>query len=341
MIISQIDFFITCAKALMQTHQAGSPTQKRQVETFLKTWLFYNSSSAEIFWTGKTSQQVINGEAAVAEHWYGNLSSAYYIMNPDVLDEDFFGLTKPNQVLKIFKFMQWNKTSKAENTQLRELQKPQVFFGEYQGNPDHIYEAVGVALQNRGNNLLPDLDSFFDYSNLKPNNANSSIFEIGLTPKKRLDSFLSRLTEASENIGVNLKCVRISNKGCLYRIHPTIELPGQNSFANFYRITMTALWRLFRNQNEIQNFLDRYGYSIAENGPYRSANTFDQNYGNYSFSIRLPNGARYPRTLWLWTRYNDECRYLQLMELFDFFDATLNVYDYNLELRNLGQQIAE
>jgi hypothetical protein len=70
MLITQITFFINCANALLNLHQAGTLLQKRQVETFLKTWFFYNSASQEIYWTGKTSVEVQNGAPAVTEHWY-------------------------------------------------------------------------------------------------------------------------------------------------------------------------------------------------------------------------------------------------------------------------------
>jgi hypothetical protein len=102
---------------------------------------------------------------------------------------------------------------------------------------------------------------------------------------------------------------------------------------------MTALWQLFGSQEEIQEFLTFYNHQISDSGPYRNANTFPQNYGDYSFSIQITDGVYFPNTLWLSKRYNDEQRYIQLSKLFDFFGMSLTIYNYNLELRDLGNQI--
>jgi hypothetical protein len=336
MLITQITFFINCANALLNLHQAGTLLQKRQVETFLKTWFFYNSASQEIYWTGKTSVEVQNGAPAVAEHWYGNLSSVYYIMNPDVLNRNFFALEKRQQILEVFAFMQWNKTSQAENLRLRNLQRPEVFFDIFQGNPNLMYQEAGVVLsiEDEERNLLPVLEDFFNYPQLEDQNT-FSIFEIGM--KRGLTSFLNKLQESAQCFQLNIKYIKFGSIGCMYRIEPNPELTGRNSFANFYRITMTALWKQFRNNQEIESFLNTFNREIAENGPYRNVNTFDQTYGNYAFSIQLRTGS----TIWLWTRYNDQERYKQMLELFEFFGATMNVYNSNIELRNLGCQIGE
>jgi hypothetical protein len=158
-----------------------------------------------------------------------------------------------------------------------------------------------------------------------------------MAPKRQLVNFRDNLILASTSIGLELKFVQVGNKGCFYRINND---GIQNSMANFYKITMTALWRLFRNQEEVSRFLTTYNYQISDKGPYRNANTFDDSYGNYSFSVNLRRGVA-PQTIWQWTRYNDERKYLQIMELFEFFGASLVVYDYNLDLRSLGDQIKD
>jgi hypothetical protein len=338
MLISQIDLFIQCAKALLPKHQKSTPQQKRQIETFLKTWLFYNSSSAEVFWTGLTSQSVIDGAQPIAEHWFGNLSSAHYVMNLDVQSANFFDQAKPAQILEVFKFMQWNKTSKAENIKLRALQRPEVFFAQFQGDPRQIYQLAGIHLIQRGHNTLNEIESFFDYGSNGSSNAKKTIFDIGMAPKRQLVNFRDNLILASTSIGLELKFVQVSNKGCFYRIN---NEGIQNSMASFYRITMTALWGLFRNQEEVSQFLATYNYQISSNtGPYRNANTFDDSYGSYSFCINLLQGVAQGE-IWLWSRNNDERKYLQIMELFEYFGASLVVYDYNLDLRNLGDQLRD
>ena len=335
MLISQILFFIKCANTLRPTHEKSNTIQKRQIETFLKTWLFYNSSSRAIFWTGQSSQAVINGENQVKEHWYGNLSSAHYIMNPEILDEDFFLLDARVQVLNVFKFMQWNYTTRGENNRLRQLQKPDVFFSHYMGNANVMYEDAGITLTVIRENLLPILENFFNYPLIDSNDKNS-IFEINSDQKDVLDSFVNNLTNTANAIENNISIVTILGKGCFYRNRNDNKTI---SFANLYRITMTALWQLFGSQEEIQEFLTFYNHQISDSGPYRNANTFPQNYGDYSFSIQITDGVYFPNTLWLSTRYNDEQRYIQLSKLFDFFGMSLTIYNYNLELRDLGNQI--
>ena len=199
MLISQIDLFIQCAKALEPKHQTSTPQQKRQIETFLKTWLFYNSSSAEVFWTGMTSQSVIDGADPIVEHWYGNLSSAHHIMNPGVRGACFFDQTKPQQVLEVFKFMQWNKTSKAENIKLRALQRPEVFFGQFQGDPRQIYRESGIHLIQRGQDTLYEIEHFFDdYGINGSSNAKKTIFDLGMAPKRQLVHYRIRAGKRDE-----------------------------------------------------------------------------------------------------------------------------------------------
>lgn len=335
MLISQIDLFIQCAKALLPKHQKSTPQQKRQIETFLKTWLFYNSSSAEVFWTGRTSKSVIEGGDPIAEHWYGNLSSAHYIMNKGVSGTSFFNLTKPQQLLEIFKFMQWNRTTKAENIMLRPLQRPEFFFSQFQGDPLQIYQEAGIQLIQIGKDLLDDLTNFFDYaaSNSK---EKKTIFDIAMSQSRRLNQFRDNLFLASRNFDLKLLFIRVGNKGCFYRINN--DGIKKNSMASFYKITMTALLKLFKSQEEFSQFLENYNYQVTDNGPYRLANTFDQRHINRTFSVDLRKGI-HPSTIWLWTRMSDERKYIQLMELFEFFGAGFVVYNYNLSLRRLGNQI--
>jgi hypothetical protein len=332
MLISQIDLFIQCAKALLPKHQKSKPQQKRQIETFLKTWLFYNSSSAEVFWTGKTSKSVIEGADPIAEHWYGNLSSAHRIMNPGAFGASFFNQPKPQQLLDVFKFMQWNKTSKAENIRLRPLQRPEVFLNQFQGDPRLIYREAGIELIQEGNDILDELMDFFDY--VGDNNEKKTIFDIGMSQSRRLRQFRDSLFLASTNLDLQLLFVQVGKKGCFYRINND---GINNSMASFYKITMTALLKLFKNQDEFSQFLETYNYQVRDNGPYRIANTFDQRYIGCTFSVDLRRGI-HPRTIWLWTRMNDERKYKQLMELFEFFEAGFVVYNYNLALRKLGKQ---
>jgi hypothetical protein len=327
-IIKDVKFFIQCSENLRELYDNTDENRQRQLITMLKTWLFYNSSSKDIFWTGKSSRSVLNGgHTIVKEHWFGNLSSAEFILNPNVGHEDFFGLSKIEQFLKIFQFMQWNYATQKENQMLRNFQNPNRFYNEFNGNPNLIYNEARIDLVDvhPENNLLTQFERFFNNENYQEENNNSYVFEVTLS-NNLLVTFCDALEAAENYFQIEVRKMKIGKKGMVFRIN------SRNSFASFYRITMFALWRCFSNQKQIQNFLVETNRVIGETGPYRYENNFDARFGNYAFPLTIVEGDLFNNTVWLWARYNDSEKYRLLSQILEFFDANLFIYDHNLNL---------
>ena len=312
MILSEIIFFVKCAKELKQIHKNVPDIRKRQLETFLKTWLFYNSHTKAIFWTGNSS---INGlNERVKEHQYSNLSSVKYIMNGN-----FFDLCQKDQFISVFKFMQWNYTSKDENYRLRPHQEFNVFYGdEICGDPNMAYQLAQITLREEANNvnILPRLNTFFEHTN----EGNGLIFEIDLT-NNHLTNFINYLNIASEQYGILLNVIQFSKKGCIFRL-----INNTNNFSDLYRVTMFSLWKCFSNANELTSFLTMYQYSIGENGPYRNINNFE--FDNRAFEIQLANGII--QIVYIDTYNGTPYKFDLISKILDFFDATCVVYDFKL-----------
>ena len=318
MILTEINFFIKCARLLKPIWIDSDDNRRKQLETFLKTWLFYNSSSKNIYWTGKSSEAGMI--EIVKEHHYGNLSSVQYIMDDNIMNVNFFDLSNQEQFKMIFKFMQWNYTSRHENTSLRPLQVANIFYGnEINGDPLIAYTMANINLtvEDDTADILPRLNNFFDYEI----NQEGFIFEIDLT-NLRLVNFLSNLEEACDKFDIKLSVIKFAKKGCIFRL-----VNNQNNFSNLYRVTMFSLWKCFSNANEIDDFLNEYNYSIVENGPYRSINNFQ--YPDRAFSIAI----NHPVYEFVYVdTYNDILYKFDLVsKIFDYFDATCVVYDFNLD----------
>lgn len=327
--IGDIKFFIQFAENLRELYQNANESRRRQLATMLKTWMFYNSTEKDIFWTGKSSESVLDGGNKVKEHHYGNLSSVEYILNPEIGNEDFFELTKANQLLRIVKFMQWNYTTPAENQSLRIFQNTNRFYNEFNGDPNLIYKEAGISLVDVDleTNLLPKLENFFNH--LVGQHNNSNIFEVTLS-NNLLDTFCRNLEQGANHFELNISFVKIGKKGVVYKI------TNRSSFANFYKVTMFALWRCFKNQEEIQIFLNETNREIGQFGPFRQCNSFDSTYGNYAFSIPIIEGSLFDNTIWLWSRYNDAERYRLISQILEFFDASLYVYDNDLNIKEFN-----
>lgn len=326
-IIKDIKFFIQCAENLRELHQHSDENRRRQLSTMLKTWLFYNSTS-NIFWTGKSSNSVLNGADKVKEHWFGNLSSVQYILNPEIGDNDFFELSETQKFLKILEFMQWNYTTPAENQRLRNFQNLNRFYNEFNGDPNLMYNAAGIDLVDvdSENNLLPQLERFFNNEE-DQENSNSNIFEVTLS-NNLLTNFCTALEDAANHFGFHINILKIGKKGVIYKINRL------GSTAKLYKISMFALWRCFTNQTQIQNFLNETNRDICATGPFRRENNFDTSYGNYAFSLTIVEGNLFNDTVWLWSRYNDAERYRLISQILEFFDSDANlfIYDYNLNI---------
>jgi hypothetical protein len=322
MIIKEIQFFLEFAKELKPFYDNANPDQQRQILTVLKTWLFYNSSSKNIFWTGRSSAAGMIQR--VKEHQYSNLSSVKFIMNDEIGNVCFFELSKQEQFKKVFSFMQWNYTSKEENNRLRKFQDADIFFGpDINGDPAIAYKLAEIKLitEDETADMMPQFNSFVEYEN---NQQEGLIFEIDLT-NQRLTKFIQKLKEASRHFGIELQVIQVSKKGCIYRLSR-----NHNNFADLYRVTMFSLWKCFRNTNEIEAFLNEYNYVINENGPYRNVNNFK--IPKRAFSIDIAHNTR--NIVYLDT-YNDITYKHNLMsKILDYFDANCVVYDFNLKQQN-------
>lgn len=338
MILSELKFFILCAEQLKPIYVNAGPAQQNQIATFLKTWLFYNSSSKEIFWTGRTSIAANKGNARVVkEHWYGNLSSARriftdvpfdYTINGEIVQTTFFNLSKKQQFLEVYKFMQWNYTTATENQNVRPYQNYGIFYGEeINGDPHEAYELAGIELMppTPNANMLNRVTDF-----LNTNNNDAYIFEIDLVGN-RLGTFLQFLNHQNETIhpGINnvkIDSIKFLNKGCIYKIQNNTK-----NLTDLYRRTMYSLWNCFENQNEIDQFLEENNYTTGDNGPYRNQNNFT--YPNRAFYIDI-NYANHPR-IWLDTYNDSSYKYSLITKLLDFFNASCIIYDFDLEISEL------
>jgi len=318
MIIKEIQFFLEFAKELKQFYENANPNQKSQILTVLKTWLFYNSSSKNIFWTGFSSSAGMNQR--IKEHQYSSLSSVKYMMNDEIGNVSFFDLSNQEKLIKVFGFMQWNYTSKAENNKLREFQDANIFYGhEINGYPAIAYQLAEIELivEDVTADMMPQLNSFFQYEN---NQQKGLIFEIDLT-NQRLTQFMQKLTEANRRFGIELQVIQLSKKGCIYRLSH-----NHNNFTDLYRVTMFSLLKSFKNTYEIEAFLQMYNYAITDNGPYRNLNNFQ--YPSRAFEIDI-NHQIY-NSVYLDT-YNDiQYKYKIMSKILDFFDASLEIYDFEL-----------
>jgi hypothetical protein len=324
MIIKEIQFFLEFANELNSFYNNANPNQKRQILTVLKTWLFYNSHSKNIFWTGRstTAGQI----QRVKEHHYSNLSSVKNIMNDDIGIDSFFALSKKSQFIMVFKFMQWNYSSKEENNRLKEFQDADIFYGpEINGNPEiaYHYADIDLTIEDDTADLLPQFISFFKYEN---NQKDGLIFEIDLS-NQRLTKFIQHLTEASAHFGIEFQVIQLSKKGCIYRLKKK-----HNNFSDLYRITMFSLWKCFKNKKEIETFLHMYHYTVSDDGPYRNINSFQ--YPNRAFEVDI----YHQNPIFLDTYNNTNTKYNLMSKLLDFFDSTLQIYNFELNKQQFNQQ---
>ena len=139
MLLSNITFFIECVNLLRLQYERASPTKRKQLATFLKTWLFYNSTSKNIYWTGlSTSKGLIE---KVKEHRYSNLATTKYLLENEVRFDN-----NADQILWVFERMQWNYTSAKENGELSKLQQYDVFYGRLNGNLKTLYNEAEIEL---------------------------------------------------------------------------------------------------------------------------------------------------------------------------------------------------
>ena len=301
MIILDIQFFLSCVKEIKPLYVISNDNHKRQLETFIKTWIFYNSSQKKIYWTGKSSTMV-TPQDKVKEHWYGNLSSAKYCLNNMVFCEG-------NQIknfLKVFAFMQWNYTTQNQNISLIPFQNYDMFYkpNEIKGDPEEAYRRAGIEFITDPHhvNLLPVIEQF-----LSIDITECHIFEIVLKGQ-----YLINLTNALQHYN-DIVSLKIGDKGMLVK---TVS----RDFTNCYKIVMTEILNTISGTVYAESFL---GLVNQNTGPYRFENNFT--YPNRSFSVNFNNTIIYLNT------YNpNKYKYDKLIQVLDILDGNCLVYDKNL-----------
>ena len=222
MLISNIFFFIECADILRTKYSAGTGSQKKQLVTFLKTWLWYNSGSKNIFWRGWSTEE--GRIERVKEHWYSNLSTANFLMDKGIRD-----LSRKEQVLWIFKRMQWNYTSVKENQRLIHDQDYTRFYGKLKGDASKLYENNNLVIgEEKRVDLLPKLKDFFE-AGTGSNTLYAEIsFEEGNNRK-----FQKGISFASESLKIDYKDFMVSSKGWLVSTH---------GMSDMFKLLMSGFW---------------------------------------------------------------------------------------------------
>jgi hypothetical protein len=324
MIISEIKFFLSCATELRAIHANSNPNRQKQLETFLKTWLFYNSSSKNIFWTGKASKAA-KPSSWVKEHQFGNLSSARYILR----DQGFQGENDiRNQVLTIFKFMQWNYTTKSENNKLKQFQSYDTFYDHngINGDPNKAYLKADIITDCRflegfnpddeinfinKQDLFPNLNHFLSFNT-------GYIFEFDLS-HKNLNSFIEQLMVASQKFAIEVLALKIGSKGCLVRL-----MNNPNDFTKAFKVITYALVSSFSNIEDKEDFLKMY--PPGNSGVFRTLNNFKISSRVFEIDFNHNNET----TLFIDTYKGNEYMYKIIANLLEIYNSTCIVYDENL-----------
>jgi len=306
MLISNILFFIECAEQLRPSYNNKKTTnkQKKQLATFLKTWIWYNSHSEEIFWTGLYTEESKKPKR-VKEHWYSNLTTAEYLLKKGI-DK----LRKKDQINWIFERMRWNYASRKQNIDLITKQKFDTFYNEFDGNPKLAYKSLGIKLKKHEKSVFSEkIKSFI----LKKRKNKSSIIEIGFTNNEH-KNFKKGLNNASNALKTECELFEISNKNLI------IE---SSSFSQLFKTMMSGLWALM-NEDELLNFIDEHGYGYENgDGPFRKENNFSTQ-KHRVFSVKTKNR----KNIFMTTYNNNGYKYALLNKLAEYLDIELTFFDF-------------
>jgi len=299
MLISNISFFIDCIKSLKKNYQQGNEKQRKQLATFIKTWIWYNSASIKVFWTGKTT-----GNGKVKEHWFSNLTTARQI-----LENGFDTTDRKSQILWVFKRMQWNYTSAKENRDLIREQDYEVFLKEHKGNPEAAYKAIGLNLHTEekrpGSVLITEFLS-------KKRSDKSVIVEIGFDDGVRHD-FLKVIAAIGQTRGDRLEILRITN---------TNLLVAAKSFSELFVALMIATLGIMK-KDEIKSFLESIGYDEkSDRGPYRFVNNY-RTQTHRVFSVKTKAGE-----VFMTTYNNNSYKFSLLNRLGQFMQINFIFFDH-------------
>lgn len=304
MLISGIIFYLKCIETLRNV-PIQNDRQRKMLATFLKTWLFYNSSSKLIFWTGLSSPEGIVDR--VKEHRFSNLATITFILEKGLPNDNI-----RENILWIFERMQWNYTTVAENKKLSSLQQYKIFYFKLKGDIEELYRTASVDIKifDSKANFFPTLKDFIL-------NKSKITVEISLDTNF-IQKFLNGINYAEDNIKFNdnYRVMEIPKKGILI---------AAKSYATLYKIILSGYLFCFKNTSSISQFRARYNYP-DDRGPFRLMNNFTTQM-NRVFSITRNNYTIYSST------YRGKKDMIRLLEIVsDYFDSQITYFDQDFNL---------
>lgn len=307
MILSDISFYLECISLLKPQYARADNAKKKQLSTFLKTWLFYNSTSKNIYWTGYSTQPGMIER--VKEHRYSNLATTRYL-----LERELPFSNKIEQILWVFERMQWNYTSSPENKKMSNLQQYETFYGRLRGDLHDLYNEAKIELieEKPGADLLESLHNLF----CKGATEKTSFVEIELETR-HIKLFNKGLDYAIEKLNANINYIKVFQKGFI--------ISGK-TFTDIYK-AVEAGYLSSMKMSDLLNFSLRYRYELNENrGPYRLRNTFDSQPGR-AFKVLVEKTPVYFST------YNGKKAQKALIDkIAEYFDSKIVFFDSNLNM---------
>jgi hypothetical protein len=304
MLISKITFFLDCVRILKQRYEIANNAERKQLATFLKTWLFYNSGSKEIFWTGCTTEK--GKLERVKEHRYSNLATTTYLLKTDLNR-----FSNKDLLLWTFEHMQWNYTSKEENNRLSKEQQYDNFYKKLDGDLIKLYETAKIELidESENHNFYPKLSKIIN------NSKHKYYSEINMD-SKNIGKFEQGLDYAANKLNIKLEYLKVPKRGYIL---------GFENYSDFFK-AVTSGFLFCMNKSLLERFLEEYNYSANESkGPYRYVNNYTkEKYRVYEVQLKQK------LSLYLST-YNSTVYKIDLLEkMAQFFDAEIYYYDNNL-----------
>lgn len=249
--INEINFFTSCCRELQPTFLNANPKEQNQIATFLKTWIFYNSASKNLFWTGKYTEQGLKD--GVKEHWYPGLT-----VTKKLLETPEAFANNKELFFRVFSWMQWNYTSKQENQRLKSYQAPGVFDSSpINSDPTLSYQLANIELLENPShqNVLPIIRDFFAQRLRK----DGIVVQFNVNPTIAM-SFL--LVADELNLTEKILCLR----GSKYLYY-------QGTLADLCKLVFTLFIHMINEQEYLQ-FLNDYNTPL-NNAPIRSINNFN------------------------------------------------------------------
>jgi len=307
MILSDISFYLECISLLKSQYAKADNAKKKQLATFLKTWLFYNSTSKNIFWTGYSTEKGMIER--VKEHRYSNLATTQFL-----LEQREPTLNKVHQILWVFERMQWNYTSVIENKKLSKFQQYEIFYKKFNGDLNKVYKEANINLieENSNSDFLQLL------SNLLTNKVTYQTFFVEVElDSKHTKVFKQGINYAIENLKAKVNYIEVSKKGFI--------ISGK-TFTDIYKVLEAGYFSCMKTK-DLQNFALKYKYNLNESkGPYRLNNTFDSQ-PKKSFKVLVEKTP-----LYFSTHINKNDQKNLIYKIADFLDSKVVYFQHDLTL---------